>query len=127
MYRRINVSFALMAAVAIASFSLSACKDSTTEPDKQKVTVTLREYTITMNPTTLKAGPTVFTVTNSGTEEHNFEVEEVATDAEKDFPAPLKPGETKTLEVTLNKGEYEFYDNYGTNKAKGMLVELDVE
>lgn len=131
MYRHIlrtaKPARALAALCLIFSLYLAGCSDSTTDPQKQVVTVTLREYSITMNPMTLKAGPTVFKVTNSGTEEHNFEVEEKATDAEKDFPAPLKPGETKELEVTLNKGGYEFYDPLGGNKLKGMLVELDVQ
>lgn len=98
-----------------------AAAPGTAEADT--VEVTLDEFEIRM-PDTLRAGPTVFRVTNSGEEEHNFEVER--GDMEEEFEENLQPGETNTLQVDLEAGAYRIYCPVENHGEQGMAMNLMV-
>jgi plastocyanin len=85
------------------------------------VEVKLTEFAIAM-PTTVPPGPVAFSVTNAGTEEHNFEIE--GQGVEKSFDADLKPGETRSLQVELPVGTYAVY--CPVHKERRMRLELKV-
>lgn len=87
------------------------------------VEVALDEFEIRM-PDTLRAGPTVFRVTNSGEEEHGFEVE--GGDMEEEFEENLQPGETNTLQVDLEAGAYRIYCPVENHGEQGMAMNLMV-
>jgi hypothetical protein len=87
------------------------------------VEVKLTEFSIAM-PTTVPPGPVTFSVTNAGTMEHNFEVEDQGL--EKKFETNLKPGETQNLRVDLPAGTYTIYCPVDDHKARGMQLELKV-
>jgi len=88
-----------------------------------EVQVTLSEMVIDM-PTELPAGKTVFTVTNNGTIDHNFEIE--GQGIEMELEQNLKPGETGMLEVDLQAGTYEIYCPVGQHADHGMKLDLTV-
>ena len=94
--------------------------------DTEAVDVSLVEWAIDM-PTTLPAGPTTFNITNDGTLPHNFEIE--GQGIEEELEANLEPGESGTLEVTLEPGTYEIYCpvGEGSHRQQGMELELTVE
>lgn len=87
------------------------------------VEVKLREFVIEM-PLAVPIGPVVFSVTNAGTMDHNFEVE--GQGLEERFDTNLKPGETRNLQVDLAAGTYTVYCPVDDHKARGMQVELTV-
>jgi plastocyanin len=91
--------------------------------DQTPVDVKLNEYEIIM-PNTFKPGPQRFKVTNTGKLEHNFEVE--GQGIEKKFDAPLKPGETKYMDVNLSLGSYTVYCPVGDHKEHGMKTKIDI-
>jgi uncharacterized cupredoxin-like copper-binding protein len=87
------------------------------------VEVRLSEYSIDM-PHTLPAGPTSFLVHNEGKKNHSFKIEGpgLAEILEK----PVGPGETSTLNVTLQPGDYKVYCPIGSHEVKGMTMKLEV-
>lgn len=124
--------------VAAAAVALTACGGggepaadtaegetaaSTTSGEARTVDVSLTEYRIEM-PRTVRAGSTVFRVSNDGAEVHNFEVE--SGDMEEELESDLQPGETATLEVDLSPGTYEVYCPVDDHADRGMRLELRV-
>lgn len=89
-----------------------------------EVEVTLTEYEIGM-PETLPAGPTTFNVSNTGTMEHNIEIE--GQGIEDALENNLKAGESATLQVDLQPGEYRVYCPVGNHAEEGMDMTLTVE
>jgi plastocyanin len=87
------------------------------------VEVILTEWAIDM-PTSVPAGTVIFTVTNTGTVSHNFEIE--GNDIEQTFETDLAPGETRVLEVELQPGTYEVYCPVSGHAENGMERELTV-
>ena len=87
------------------------------------VEVRLSEYAIGM-PHTLPAGPTAFLVRNEGHKSHSFKIEGPKIDGQ--LEAIVRPGETGSLEVTLQPGEYKVYCPIGSHAAKGMTMTLVV-
>jgi uncharacterized cupredoxin-like copper-binding protein len=89
----------------------------------QKVEVKLTEFKIEM-PTTLSAGATTFTVTNTGGDAHSFEIE--GNGIEKALATQLQAGQSKTLQVELKPGTYEVYCPVPGHKTLGMSRRLTV-
>jgi uncharacterized cupredoxin-like copper-binding protein len=89
----------------------------------QKVEVKLTEFKIEM-PTTVAAGPTTFSVTNTGGDVHSFEIE--GNGIEKALATQLQAGQTKTLRVELKPGTYEVYCPVDGHKMLGMSRKLTV-
>lgn len=87
------------------------------------VAVSLSEFAIDM-PDTVAAGPTTFVVTNTGSAEHNFEVE--GQGIEEELPRNLMPGETAELTLDLKPGTYEVYCPVDGHKDLGMELRLTV-
>ncbi len=76
-------------------------------------------------PASIPAGPTTFSITNSGAEVHNFEIE--GQGIEQELAADLQPGGSATLDVTLQPGTYRVYcpvEDHAT--AHGMEMQLQV-
>ncbi len=135
--------FALPLAAALAVAGCDAVDDDLGEPDEgvtpaeepattpdepaaagEAVSVQLDDFSIEM-PRTLPAGPTTFRVTNVGAVEHNFEVE--GQGIEEEFDENLEPGESRTMEVDLEAGEYRVYCPVGDHEDRGMTLMLTVE
>jgi len=87
------------------------------------IEVKLTEFAVEL-PKTVPVGKMIFSVTNVGTVEHNFEVE--GQGLEKKFEMNLKPGETRNLQVDLPAGTYTVYCPVDDHKKRGMQLELMV-
>jgi uncharacterized cupredoxin-like copper-binding protein len=105
--------------VLILLFALSSIALAQDNP----VQVGLSEFTIDM-PASLSAGMTTFEITNNGTFEHNFVIEGQGVNQSLD--ANLQPGESGTLEVDLQAGDYVVYCPVGNHREQGMEVQLTV-
>jgi hypothetical protein len=71
-------------------------------------------------PVSLRPGKTAFIIKNNGTTTQNFEL--VGEDVDREFMNAPKPGETKVLHATLERGTYKVYSpdingKKGTAKA----------
>jgi hypothetical protein len=87
----------------------------TPEPDAHRVDVTVTDDSIDV-PATLRPGKTAFIIKNNGKTAQNFELE--GKDVDREFMNPPKPGETKVLHVTLERGTYKVYSP-NSNGEKG--------
>lgn len=86
--------------------------------------VYMDEYFIDM-PLTLPPGDVVFEVRNAGFEEHNFEL--LRNDSLLySFEDPLNPAQTRSLEVTLEPGEYDVLCTVSGHEGRGMQEVLTV-
>lgn len=113
----------LPAVIAITVFASTACQGTreaqngysnndepiseSAKPDiasSRTVEVKITDAAIEM-PISVPAGTTTFTVTNTGTAEHDFRIEGVGVD--KKLGVGLKPGESGTLQVELTPGSYK--------------------
>jgi uncharacterized cupredoxin-like copper-binding protein len=89
----------------------------------EPVRVVLTDFGIEM-PNTLPAGPTLFTVSNEGAVEHNFEIE--GQGIEETFETHLLPEEVRTLQVDLRPGSYRVYCPVEDHPERGMAMTLTV-
>lgn len=95
----------------------------TPDKDARRVEVTLARDNLDM-PKTIKAGKTAFVVKNSANEKQDFEI--TGEGIEREFVFALSPGETKTLQVTLEPGKYKAYCTAKDHKTHRMTVNLTV-
>lgn len=98
-------------------------EESAAITEANTIEVELISYEIRM-PESIPAGPTEFVVTNIGDIEHNFEIE--GQGIEREFEENLQPGETQTMQVDLEPGEYHVYCPVGNHAAQGMELTLTV-
>jgi len=93
--------------------------------DPVTVTATLSEWTIRLSSATVPAGPVTFSITNSGSIPHGFEVE--GNGIEQETPL-IQPGASAALTLTLKSGTYEIYCPVGesSHKKLGMDTHLKV-
>ena len=91
----------------------------------QKVVVEESEFKIVIpSGDTLQPGAYEFEVENNGQIDHDLVVNGPGVDNEK---TPVFPGgETKTLEVTLEKGTYDLYCSVPGHKQAGMDLKVTV-
>lgn len=90
---------------------------------KQTVEVRLTEYRIEM-PVQLRAGRTLFKVTNAGRMFHSLEIE--GSRIEKEIESGVDAGHTSTLELDLKPGAYEVYCPVHGHKKAGMSLRVQV-
>jgi phosphohistidine phosphatase SixA/plastocyanin len=103
----------------------AAMTPSTQSGAASSVGVRLSEWKLELSRLTVPTGDVEFTVTNSGTMLHAFEVE--GQGVEKDLE-PIKVGATSTLRLTLPPGTYELYCPIGdgAHKGMGMIAHIEV-
>lgn len=88
------------------------------------IAVELKDYAITLSPSTASAGMVTFNVRNSGPSAHNFNVR--MGDEEKGVMT-LDPGKTATLTLDLKAGSYDFRCNVPAHSLLGMKGTLTVK
>jgi hypothetical protein len=93
--------------------------------DETGVSVKLSEWKVELSSATVPEGPVTFSVTNTGSIPHAFEVE--GRGIEKETPL-IQPGTGATLTLTLKPGKYEVYCPVGedSHKKLGMMADLTV-
>jgi hypothetical protein len=89
------------------------------------VSVKLSEWKVELSSGTVPAGPVTFSITNTGSIPHGFEVE--GRGIEKETPL-IQPGTSAALTLTLKPGKYEVYCPVGedSHKKLGMMADLTV-
>ncbi|MEX2542717.1 MAG: cupredoxin domain-containing protein [Trueperaceae bacterium] len=90
---------------------------------QQTVRVSLVDGAIDM-PSEIPAGTVTFEVTNDGTIVHNFEIE--GQGVEETFSQDLQPGDSNTMTVDLEAGEYYVYCPVDDHEEQGMAMDLQV-
>lgn len=94
----------------------------------QEVEVTLKEGQILPASITVKAGKVRFVVQNAGTMTHGFELESQMPSVKFDEAIdPFPAGQTRTLEVELTPGQYQYYCQVSGHKDLGMKGSLLVQ
>ncbi len=90
--------------------------------------VTLHTWELGM-PEHARPGPTVFRVTNTGTQPHAFKLERHTVDqnVEAGWDDAFKPGESRTMEVELLPGAYEALCPLAQDAVEGERKVLFVE
>jgi plastocyanin len=94
------------------------------ETEAQEVRIAAVDFDYELPTTEFQAGELTIELVNEGGASHNIVVERDGEDvAGTDV---IAPGETATLEVTLEPGEYIFYCGVGNHRAMGMEVMVTV-
>jgi hypothetical protein len=117
--------YAPLGLIAVGGLTGALSGALTPRTGPKPVTATLSEWTVRLSDTSVPAGPVTFTVSNSGSIPHAFEIEGKGTERETPL---IQPGETATLTVTLDAGTYEIYCPVGqdSHRKLGMETRLKV-
>ncbi|MFD2093939.1 cupredoxin domain-containing protein [Blastococcus deserti] len=106
----------------------TAAPTSEAAPSEAREVVTLTatedDYTISLDQDTLTAGTYEIEVVNDGRASHDLVVERDGEDVAAS--EPLAPGESGTVEVTLEPGEYVFYCSISNHRSMGMKIPVTV-
>jgi plastocyanin len=96
------------------------------EPDQ--IHIPLREWTIRVAKSPIRAGRTTFHAMNEGKYQHAVEIEGNGQEWKVD---PIRPGGTATLTANLTPGTYTVYcpivDTHGNHQKRGMTTTLVVQ
>lgn len=153
MLRTRRATFALVAALAIAtvacssdsSSSSAASTSSSSSSDTStsgEVAATVKDYSISLDPTEVAAGEVKFSIVNDGPSTHEFVVVKTDT-APGDLPVDgalvsedgidvigeaedIAPSTTVDLVLTLEEGQYAIICNIEGHYSQGMSAGLTV-
>jgi plastocyanin len=114
-------------AAAGTSSSAAAGPSSAASTVGQDGTLTAKEadFSIDLGTKTLKAGPYVVKVDNTGNATHDLVVEQ--NGAKIAGTSKIAPGGSASLSVTLKPGSYVFYCSIGNHRSMGMEVTVAVQ
>ncbi len=112
------VALGLAATVAQAAKPKPAPK---AKPAPTAVKVTLKEWSIKLDPDKVKAGAIRFDISNTGTAVHALAIVGM-----KDKTKNIKSGGKATLTVTLKPGTYTLYCPVDNHRTEGMETKLSV-
>lgn len=104
--------------------SSEATPEATSEASSgQTVQVSLVEYAFRM-PEQVNSGRVTFEVTNNGSVPHNFQISGNGID--RSFDQNLEPGDTQTMQLTLDAGTYDIVCPVDSHAQQGMRTTLTV-
>lgn len=151
MARRVSLTCALLLALPLLGAACGGDDEPSGNGDTgggggNEVTATTSDYEISLDPTSVASGETVFTITNEGPGVHEFVVfkSDLAAD---DLPVDdeglvdeagegveligevedIEPDSTHDLTETLDAGSYVIICNIPTHYELGMTTEFTVE
>ncbi|HEX3264248.1 MAG TPA: cupredoxin domain-containing protein [Candidatus Limnocylindrales bacterium] len=118
-------AFAAAASIALAACGGTAASSGAAAPAASGVVaLEAREYAFTPSAVTVPAGAVTFSVTNAGTQEHEFEI--FQGDKLVDEVEGIVPGLTKTATMTLAAGDYTFMCKLNGHDQLGMKGTITV-
>jgi len=83
------------------------------------------EFSIDLGTKTLKAGPYLVKVDNTGNATHDLVVAQNGSKIAG--TSPIAPGQSASLSVTLKPGSYVFYCSIGNHRSMGMETTVTVQ
>jgi hypothetical protein len=103
--------------MALAAAFLAACgeddfKNEARAPVREELTGVIQPDEVTVSPSKLGAGPVSITISNQTDDPHSLTLEGNST---VDRAGPVQPGDTATIQKTLEPGSYEV--KAGSEKA----------
>lgn len=119
-----NAAASSTSSAATSSSAASSTSASSGSAHAEALTATETNFKISLNEDHLKAGTYDIKVVNNGNATHNLTVEENGTT--KATSDSIGPGESTTLTVDLDAGQYVFYCSIGTHRAMGMELTVQV-
>ena len=115
-------------AAETSSESASPTSGSESEtPDSgeaQSITATEDDFSISLDEDGLTAGTVEIEVVNDGSATHDLVVERDGEDVAA--TETIAPGESATLTVDLEAGDYVFYCSIGNHREMGMEIDVSV-
>src|SRR5437879_2273334 len=120
-----NVAFRNVARALLTAAAVAAAPATRSSEDPSPVTAKLSEWKVERSAATVPTGAVSFTISNTVTIPHAFEVEGRGVERETDV---IQPGSTTTLTLTLAPGTYEVYCPVcdDSHKKLGMETHLTV-
>jgi uncharacterized cupredoxin-like copper-binding protein len=107
--------------------STAAPTVGTVTGESDLIHIPLREWSIRVSKSPIRAGSSTFHSMNEGKYQHAFEIEGNGQEWKVD---PIKPGGTATLTANLTPGTYRVYcplvDTHGNHRERGMSTTLVV-
>ena len=94
------------------------------EAASETVTATEGEMFIELSEDSFSPGTYTIEVTNTGNMPHDLVLEQDGEDVTG--TEVIQPGQSATLEVTLEEGDYVFYCSVGAHRAAGMELPVTV-
>ena len=107
-----------------SSSSSAAASSSDGSSEAEAITATEADFSIALDEDSLTAGTYAITVVNNGSATHDLAVQEDGTT--KATSDKIGPGESTTLTVDLDAGEYVFYCSIGNHRGMGMELTVQV-
>jgi Flp pilus assembly protein CpaB len=112
--------------LALVAAALAGCTHSVTASPRRPVTVTLMEFGLRPDSIRATVGTLTFQVQNLGRLTHNFVIEPAGQAAPVASTAPIPPGTSTTLTVTLPAGRYTIASTIQQDTALGQDGALSV-
>jgi plastocyanin len=98
--------------------------ESSGPQEAESITATEADFSIALDEDSLAAGAYEIQVANQGRATHDLVVERDGKDVAASDS--IGPGESTTLTVTLEPGEYVFYCSIGNHRSMGMEITVQV-
>jgi plastocyanin len=94
------------------------------EPESEAVTVTATDFELQVDEDSFAAGEFEFTFVNDGGSTHDLVVERDGSEIAA--ATAVDPGQSSTVTVALEPGEYVLYCSIATHRAMGMETTIRV-
>ena len=104
--------------------SSAPASSAAAEGESETVSVTEGEMFIELSEDRFTPGTYTIEVSNTGNMPHDLVLERDGADVTA--TEVLQPGQSATLEVTLEPGDYVFYCSIGNHRAMGMAIDVTV-
>jgi plastocyanin len=117
-------SAAETSAAETSSAPASTSAAAPSEAESEAITATEGEMFIELSEDSFSPGTYTIEVSNTGNMPHDLVLEQNGEDVTG--TEVLQPGQSATLEVTLEAGDYVFYCSVGAHRAAGMELPITV-
>jgi plastocyanin len=117
-------SAAETSATTATSASETPAPTTGTSAETQSITATEADFSISLDQDTLPAGTYDIEVVNDGKATHDLVVQRDGADVASSDT--IAPGQSTTVSVALEPGEYVFYCSIGNHRTMGMALTVTV-